>query len=255
MPVPLRLAALAAVLCLGAATPAFALDVQEAPAEHNWVPEPMLFDMIRSLGGKAGEREVGIGVSRRAEELELGTEVELIVADGHAFELELLNPQAEHRAVRGVYQATLGRALDGRLLHGPHLVGAHAPGLGRTEGSAVYVLSARLSPQWSVLGMAGGKLDYGAAPRPEGSEGPAGPPELRRSAVVNASLFRDLSDSFIVGLEGTWEQRPTGLGEVEVLPQLRWDLDEGFHVQAGLGLTAENGLVRPISSMRVSHAF
>ncbi|MEB3329962.1 MAG: hypothetical protein VKQ33_12080 [Candidatus Sericytochromatia bacterium] len=248
-------ALLAATLLLGLSGPALAQGLPETPTEQNWVPEPMLFDLVRSLGARAGEREVGAGVSRRAEELEFGTEVELVVADGHALELELVNPQGEHRAVRGVYQATLGSLLDGRVLHGPHLVGAHAPGLGRTEGSAVYIFSARLSPQWSVIGMAGGRLEHGATSPSEEAEGPASGPTLRRAAIVNASLFRDLSDSFIVGLEGTWEQRPTGLGELEVLPQLRWDLDEGLHLQAGLGLTAEAALVRPISSLRVSHAF
>ncbi|MEB3223329.1 MAG: hypothetical protein VKS61_14735 [Candidatus Sericytochromatia bacterium] len=253
MPALIR-ALLAAAVLAGLAAPALAEEAGPPP-EYNWVPEPMLFDLIRSLGAKAGEREVGVGLHRRADELELGTEVELMVADGHGLELELVNPQGESRGVRGVYQATLGRLLDGRVLHGPHLVGAYAPGLSRTEASAVYVVTARLSPQWTLLAMAGGRLDHGAAPAAEGAEAAPGAAELTRGAVLNASLFRDLSDSFIVGLEGTWEQRPTGLGELELMPQLRWDLDEGLHVQAGLGLTSEAGVTRPMSSLRVSHAF
>lgn len=231
----------AASLLVALAAPAQAAEEAKG-SDLTWVPEPMLFDLVRSLSARAGEKELGVGVNQRGDELEIGPELEYVLADGHAVEVEVMSPQNEHRGVKGVYQGTAGRALGGRFLHGPHLTGGYTPGRQLLESSAVYVGCLRLDPTWSMIAMGGIEGER------RGEEGRFGP-------VVNASIFADLHHSLILGLEGTWNQPAAGLNRYEVMPQLRWDLDETFHLQAGYGATLDAGQVRPLASLRVSHAF
>lgn len=230
----------AAALLVSLAGPAAASEKPGADLE--WVPEPMLFDLVRSLSARKGERELGVGVHQRGEEVEIGPEFEYVFADGQALELELLSPQQEHRAFKGVYQGMAGRAFGGRVLHGPHLTGGYTPSRQLLESSAVYVGCMRLDPTWSVIAMGGVEAER------RGEENRFGP-------IANASLFADLHHSLILGLEGTWSQPGATVNRFEVLPQLRWDLDETLHLQAGYGATLEGGQARPLAALRVSHAF
>lgn len=215
---------------------------EAAAPETNWVPEPMLFDLVRGLAARKGEAEVGFGTNLRGSEVEIGPEIELVVADGHALEFEITSPHTERRGVRGVYQATMGRGLGGNLLHGPHFTGAYSPGEELAESTAVYVACLRLDPTWSVIAMGGAEAERRGT-------------SARLNPIANASVFADLHDSLILGLEGTWSQSAPARSRVDVLPQLRWDLNEAFHVQVGYGATLEDGQTRPLGSLRVSQAF
>ncbi|MEB3198688.1 MAG: hypothetical protein VKP62_15940 [Candidatus Sericytochromatia bacterium] len=209
---------------------------------HHWVAEPIMFDLIRNLGARGGEREVGAVAHWHNQELELGTEVEWVPVDGHALELEVANPHEPKRHLKGAYQGKLGSAFGQRVLYGFHLLGGFQPERGEAEAGLSWVTALRPHPDWTALLVAGGRGRREEA-------------ETRLAALANGSLFFHLSDAWIVGGEANWQQQPGGWGRLDLLPQLRWDHDESVHLQLGVGVRLEGAGLAPVSALRLNYGF
>lgn len=204
--------------------------------------EPLLFDLVRRLNVERGEREWGTLFQVKGDEIEYATEFEWASDDGQALEIEVGNVHTPERFLKGAVQSQLGSALHDKLLHGLHLAGGLEPTEGRGHWTLSHITSYRFNPTWSAMVIAGGR-------------GEREKNETSWATQLNGCLFADLSEEFILGAETNWRQTINGVSQLEVVPQLRWDQAEGFHVQFGIGAALTGGRISPLTALRVNHAF
>lgn len=204
--------------------------------------EPLLFDLVRRLNVERGEREWGTLFQTRGDEVEYATEFEWAPEEGRALELEVGNVHSPRRFIKGAVQNQLGAAFDDRLLHGIHLSGGLELGEGQGNWGLAHITSYRIDPTWSAMLIAGGR---GAREKEQTSW----------SAQLDGCLFADITEEFILGAETNLRQNLNGETQLALVPQVRWDQVEGFHVQFGLGGAWEGGRLSPITALRVNHAF
>lgn len=102
----------------------------------------------------------------------------------------------------------------------------------------VYLLAARWSPAWSMLGMIGGKasLPSRAEPFPRG--------------VVNLSVFYDVSKLATFGLETNALVGEGDRSLARVIPQIHWQVVDRFRLQFGGGVEWTPGDLQPIAVVR-----
>ncbi|MFK4870464.1 hypothetical protein [Novosphingobium sp. ZW T3_23] len=220
------------------------LPLSVAPAQagnYPDVPEPMVFDMVRPLGAKAGELEVNTLAQTRLSgpdrTVEWAPEIELAVADGFAVELELPFEGKRVTDYKVGLQGTFGTLAEGRGVHGVQYLGLYNRENARWESSALYLLGFRFDERWSMMAMAGlGDVSSG---RDGGGR-----------LLLNHSTFYDLSEASRVGVEINFK---SGRGrEALVMPQLHHKLGRNLSLQAGLGAAhgAELGW-RPHAGVRL----
>jgi len=227
----LRLASLACVAWLGSG--AHAARAQSLASERPRIPEPMVFDLLRPLGARAGEREVNVLAVRP---LRTGAptgwapELEYAYAPGQSLEIEF--PFADDRLVayKAALQGTFGIGANGRFIHGWQVITLYDREVARTETSLLYIAGYRFGPRWSVLGIAGiEKAGLKAA----------GPTTL----LVNPSLFYEIDPLTVVGVEVNL-RRGLSLDDTTrclIIPQIQRRLTETTTLQIGLGAQVETG--------------
>lgn len=236
MPIPRFLLfglAAATSLCL---TPSTALASVAVP--H--ISEPLLFDLVRGLGAKAGESEVNTLVQIKGNDVDWAPEAEWVPFDGHAIEFELPSQNTRLNYLKFAYQGTLGTFLNGQGVHGVQTILKRPLREHKADLTALYLAGVRFSPTWSTMLMGGAQWDTGL-----------GLPAM----LANASVFADITRQFLLGLEINSRREPNGNLEMVVLPQARWDLEERYHLQFGMGAALDEGLLRPTSALRVSVDF
>jgi hypothetical protein len=212
---------------------------RKQPPSH---AEPLLFDLVRRLNVEQGEREWGTLFRVEGDKLEYATEFEWASEEGRALEIEVGNVHSPERFIKGAVQNQLGTAWDERLLHGIHLSGGLELEEGRGNWGLAHITSYRINPTWSAMLIAGGR---GAREKEQTSW----------SAQLDSSLFADITEEFILGGETNIRVAVNGETQFTLMPQLRWDQAEGFHVQFGLGGVWESARISPITALRVNHAF
>lgn len=223
-----------AALILLSATPAAAQDYPD-------VPEPMVFDMVRPLGARAGELEVNALAQTRLSGpdrvVEWAPEIELAVADGFAVELELPFEDERVTAYKVGLQGTFGTFAEGRGVHGVQYLGVYDRESDRWESSLLYLAGYRFDERWSMMAMAGvGDVSSG---RDGGGR-----------LLLNHSTFYDLSDASRVGLEVNF--RSGQERHVLVMPQLHQRLGGHLSMQAGIGAVHSEELGwRPQAGLRI----
>lgn len=193
------------------------------------VPEPLLFDLVRGLGARAGELEVNVLATvplRRGTVVEWAPEIEWAPFDGIAFEAELpmLNDRVE--AVKLAFQGTFGQFPGGRAIHGVQLLGEHSLHQGGTELNLLYLLAAELGNHFSTMIMVGPRIDHigGEQDRPAGMGG-----------VVNGSIFFKLPGDHALGLETNWLRTWQEGTDIVLLPQVHVRLGKHGKIQLGAG--------------------
>lgn len=122
---PLARASLALSLLLGLPLPAagagpFDGDASLSSDGMPHIPEPLLFDLVRPLGASKGELEVNVLAqhNRRSGRNELAPEIEYVLADGLAVELELPFDGNRLEQFKVALQGTLGTLRSGSMVHG-----------------------------------------------------------------------------------------------------------------------------------------
>lgn len=199
------------------------------PARNGYLefPEPMVFDKVRGLGAAQGEFEANVLVQAA---LEAGApvlwapEIEWAFAWGHAVELELGLADADLEILKGALQGTFFVAEDGGHAQGWQVLTEYLVDDRVLEPVVLHVMGIRLARAWSLVSLVGARLAVQlseAAP-------------VRAYLVANASLFAAVHPRVTVGLEGNLEASNT-LALARAIPQLHWQIDHRFRLQAGVG--------------------
>lgn len=230
-----------AVLAFAIAALTSPLAAQQDPNPH--VPEPLLFDLVRGLGATQGELEVNAlyrhDFRAGRDRLLWNPEVEIVVRDGVALELEFAMNREAVESVKLMTQITFGTPVPGRYIHGTQIIGEQSGIDGGYDIAALYVAALRFSPTWSLSFLQGAK--YGP-----GSENPnAG----YLAWLGNATVFAE-TQLATFGLEANVESPRTDNPTIRLTPQIHWQRRQ-FAVQGGVGVAVSSGTERTFAAIRV----
>ncbi len=231
------------------------------------IPEPMVFDLVRPLGAKRGEWEVNtlalipldrksetidevqdpLGLVRRSSDkqgVEWAPEIELVLADGIAVEFELPMENSTLEAYKLAGQLTFGTAFKNRFIHGAQTIVQYNIDPKRWTTTLLYLAGFRLDPTWSILGMVGA--------RGITNEAPGG---LDVEVLSNASLFADLTERLVGGIEINLNQVVGGDLSLLLMPQGQYEISKSWMIQAGGGAQFTNAFILPQIGFRLIHEF
>lgn len=227
----------------------------------------MVFDLVRPLGAKRGEAEANLlglipmrrktrtvdatpdplGLVRRSPDtqgFEWAPEIEWVVTDGLAIELELPLENARLEAYKAAAQVTFGTAFGHRVIHGGQAILQfdRDPKLWTTTW--LYLAGFRLSETWSLFGMVGPRFEAGDATKGANAE-----------VLGNLTLFADVTDRVVAGVETNYGQVVNGQAAVLVIPQVHYEVSRYWMVQAGVGVRFTSGLTLPEVGFRLIREF
>lgn len=231
------------------------------------IAEPMVFDLIRPLGAKRGEQEANVlglvplssksrrvdgvpdplGLVRRSrdrEGLEWAPEIEWAICDGMGLELELPMENARLEAYKVAGQVTLGTAFDHRFIHGTQAIvqyGRH-PALWTT--TLLYLAGFRFDETWSIFGMFGGRAEVSGRV-----------PNRQVELLMNMTLFADVTDRVVAGIETNLGQSLGGSTEFLAMPQLHYEIDRYWMIQVGVGARFTTAFTLPEAGFRLIREF
>ena len=196
-------------------------------SENPRIPEPMVFDLLRPLGARAGEREVNAIATRPfgGGSTHWGPELEYAYADGQSFELELPFENERVTQYKFALQGTLGTSADGRWIHGWQYLGLYDRDSRTFQNALLYISGYRFDARWSMLSMAGlrqvGLREHGPT-----------------TLLLNHSVFYDVDPETVLGLEFNLRHSIAGDEDTHalVIPQIHRRLSDTTSVQAGLGV-------------------
>lgn len=205
------------------------IEVRDGPQ----IPEPMVFDLVRGLGARRGEFEINVlnlvPFSRGAG-WEWAPEVEWAIADGFALEFELPIFGTTIQATKYAAQYTFGTALDDAFIHGVQGIIYHELDTGDVAPTLLYLAGLRLNRHWSVFGMFGFSVGPQVFPFID-------VPGQRRGTdiITNLSVFYDVSDDLVLGVETNLSRRLEGSAEFLLMPQVHYRFSEHWMTQFGMG--------------------
>jgi hypothetical protein len=231
------------------------------------IAEPMVFDLIRPLGAKRGEAEVNVlglvplrqassrvngvqdpvGLVRRSpdrETMEWAPEIEYAVCDGVALEFEVPMENSHVEAYKGAGQITFGTALNHRFIHGAQAILQYGRDSSVWTTTGLYLAGFRFNDTWSVFGMVGGRGEI---------LGPVANKEAE--LLANVTLFADVTDRMVAGIETNLNQVIGGNTGVLFMPQLHYELDRYWMIQGGVGARFTTGLTLPVAGFRIIREF
>jgi len=231
------------------------------------IAEPMVFDLIRPLGVKRGEGEVNVlglvpfgntsrrvdavpdplGLVRRSVDrqgIEWAPEIEYAVCDGIAVEFELPFENTHLEAYKAAGQVTFGTAFDHRFIHGAQAIVQYDrhPSLWTT--TLLYLTGFRFDETWSVFGMFGSRAEV-----------LGGVQDKTVELLANVTLFADVTDRVVAGIETNLSQALNGNTEVLVMPQLHYEIDRHWMIQLGVGARFTTGVTLPEAGFRLIREF
>jgi hypothetical protein len=226
------------------------------------IPEPMVFDLVRPLNARAGEFEANVlaifplrrgpaGVAGLPDALgtvplgpqravpEWAPEFEWCPRDGVTWEVEFPFRRDTFEAIKVAHQRMLGVGFDDRFIHGWHAIGLNDFDSGATTLALLWVAGFRFDRTWSTLAFIGGRQEIG-------------PPGYRGTEYLqNVSLFADLSDEMVFGVETNYQQDLEGPAALLLMPQFHWQLTPVLNIQAGAGYRFATGGSIPEAAVRV----
>lgn len=227
------------------------------------IPEPMVFDLVRPLNALAGEFECNVlalfpmkrgaaGASGlpdpigaiplpgKAQGIEWAPEFEWCPRDGVTWEAEFPFIDDRFEAAKIAHQRMLGTGFDDRFLHGWQAIGLNDFDSGTTTLSALWVAGWRFNHTWSTLGLFGARQEIGR-------------PGFRATEYLqNLSLFADVRDDLVVGLESNYQQEVTGRAAALLLmPQFQWHVRGCLTFQGGAGYRFATDGNLPEAAIRV----
>lgn len=231
------------------------------------IAEPMVFDLIRPLGAKRGEREINVlglvplhqessrvsgvqdplGLVRRSpdrEIIEWAPEIEYAVCDGVAIEFELPMENSHVEAYKGAGQITFGTALNHRFIHGAQAILQYGRDSSVWTTTGLYLAGFRFDGTWSVFGMFGGRGEV---------FGPVADKETE--LLSNVTLFADVTERMVWGVETNLNHVIGGGTGVLFMPQVHYEIDRYWMIQGGVGARFTTGLTIPVAGFRVIREF
>lgn len=211
------------------------------PGGYPHIPEPMVFDLVRGLGANKGEAEVNtlavMTIENGKSRLLWAPEVEWAFADNFAFEVELPMHERELHALKAAFQATLPPH-DEHVTHGVQVIGEYLLSSRETEAVLLYVVGGRVEG-WSFLAMTGARATLPAHNR------------ARYDALFNPSVYTDLTEALTVGLESNIAVNGKRRTQIDLIPQVHWQLSRRVRLQSGGGISIQAGHIYPLFATRL----
>ena len=231
------------------------------------IPEPMVFDLIRPLGAKRGEGEVNVlgliplrsqskrvnevadplGLVRRSPDrggLEWAPEIEYAVCDGVGLEVELPFENAHLEAYKAAGQVTFGTGLAHAFIHGAQAIVQYDRDPSLWTTTLLYLAGFRFTETWSVFGMFGSRAEVSGSVANKTVE-----------LLSNVTLFADVTDRMVAGIETNLGQTVGGNTEFLLMPQLHYEIDRHWMIQAGVGARFTTGFTLPEAGFRIIREF
>ncbi len=186
------------------------------------IPEPMVYDLVRPLGVKKGDMEINalVDINQQTNDASWAPEVEYGLADDLAVELELPFENASHERYKVAIQKTLGVYNHLGMANGWQAfldLNKHTRTL---SGDVTYIHAIKWADRWSSLSMLGLRVNG-----------------INRSAdveyLLNNTVFYDVSPRLTLGLELNQEVSTGGSWRYRMTPQLHYDINQQYTVQAG----------------------
>jgi hypothetical protein len=231
------------------------------------IPEPMVFDLVRPLGARRGEAEVNVlglvplrrragrvdnapgslGLLRRSPDprrIEWAPEIEYTIRDGLAVEFEVPMEDGHLEAYKGAGQITFGTAFDHHFIHGAQAIVQYDVEPKLWTATWLYLAGIRLDEIWSVFSMTGARHEIGAV-----SGG------RKVELLSNVSLFADVTDRMVAGVEANIAQVLGGSLSLLIMPQIHYEVGAFWMLQAGAGARVTSGFTLPEIGFRLIREF
>lgn len=220
------------------------------PNTYPHIPEPMIYDLLRSLGAPRGELEVNTLTQYNFEHnaLEPNPEIEYSFWDGYAieFEVDTSVPVGSGTSVIRDYkpslQGTFSSPKSHHFVHGWQLTGEHHVDENRYSTTAIYLFGYKFNDYWSTLDMAGVRRI-------------AFESKAYYAGVFNSTLFYSLSPNLVMGIEANWVYKPTFPDMLTITPQLHLKLTKHMNIQLGMGIRRAEHRNFPNPAMRLVFTF
>jgi hypothetical protein len=221
-------------------------DTVGEPGPH--APEPMVFDLVRGLGARAGEVEVNVlglvDEVNGALQIAWAPEIEVAITDGLGIELEIPIVNLQVEAIKVAVQQTLPPITVG-FAHGLQLI-AEVPLEGHhLQLVALHIVSLRRRHA-TLTAITGGRFDVDLPHEPD-RPGTG----LRTAALVNLLGGVDLSHNVVLAAEVNLALPLEGVLEARVMPQVHVMPFDHFRIQAGAGIVTDEHGPRPQVAFRV----
>ncbi len=245
---------------------------QEAPPDDEGppiLPEPMVFDLVRPLGARRGELEVNVlgmvplnrssakgtsnpvqdplGLVPRSKDrqgIEWAPEIEIALWDGFAIEFELPFEESRLEAYKAAAQWTFGTGLDNQFIHGTQVILEYEVDEPLWTPTFLYIAGLRIDPVWSVLMMYGFRTEFASGDLIE-----------RTETIVNGSVFAEVTERIVLGVETNYAGAMSGLSTWLVMPQIHVDVTDRITIQGGVGSRFTANFTLPEAGFRVIGEF
>jgi hypothetical protein len=228
-----------------------------------YIPEPMVFDLVRPLGAREGELEINVlglfplnnrgrtrsvrdtpdGLIRSSsrERIDWAPEIEYAVLDDFALELEFPFEDNNLVAFKFAYQWTFGTLIDDQMIHGTQGILEHNRFTEVNEISLLYLNAFLITPELSIMSMSGVRFE-------SGGKVDNGPLEL----ILNLSLFYEVFDKHSLGFETNFSFS-YDFDEISLLlmPQWQWEFSKNYALQSGIGVQISDERVLPLIGTRL----
>ncbi|MFN3818864.1 hypothetical protein [Blastomonas sp.] len=210
------------------------------------IPEPLVFDMVRSLGAEKGELEANVlalaPLSGQPHVISWAPEVEYAFARGHAIEFELPFENGSLAEFKLGLQGTFGTLNNGRAIHGWQYLGVYDRHDNRVYNTLLYIIGQRFDERWSALSTIGfGEISPGFS-------------SDKDALLINHSTFYDVNERSVAGVE--MNVRSGGKRSLRVTPQWHQKLSPHTSLQFGLGVhKARFDVARPEAAARLIKEF
>ena len=231
------------------------------------IPEPMVFDLVRPLGGRRGEGEINalgriplrrkartvddapdpLGFVRRSPDtqgLEWAPEIEYDVWDGIGIEFELPMENVRVEAYKGAGQVFFGTGLKDRFIHGSQIIVQYDQQPKIWTTTFLYLAGFRFNETWSVFGMFGPRTELGGRVT-----------DRRTEWLSNVTLFVDVTNRLVAGIETNVGQVVNGHASLLVMPQLHYEVSKRWMIQGGIGTRITKDLTLPEIGFRLIREF
>ncbi len=192
------------------------------------IPEPMVFDLVHSLGVEKGAFEANVlalfplnDTSDRF--IDWAPEIEYAVSDGVAIEFELPFEDSDLHAYKFAAQFTFDRARGSRHISGTQFIVEKIKDDDIWELTALYLRGVQFNQRDSAMMMFGARTEVG---------GDAGDQD---EILINVSLFRELNHRTVIGIEN---DLGIGLDEdshLTIFPQVHYEITDTLEIQFGAG--------------------
>lgn len=210
------------------------------------IPEPLVFDLVRPLTARGGELEVNSlfqwPISGSSRTLAWAPEVEYAFADGQAIELEFPLENQSLKSLKVAYQRRIGSRLESeKFVQGIQWIGKSDLSPRKLTVDALYLTGYRFNDQWSVFSMQGVRASRKSS-------------ERRFQGIFNGSIFRNVTDRLIWGVETNFAFGDPRAKYRMIMPQAHIGVSKHLKLQCGFGVEQNHG-TRPLMAWRLIREF